>query len=218
MALEKTLNTRDGSKRSRKGDRRAEIVAAAAGLFDRGGYSNASMDELAAVVGIAKPTIYYYFRSKEAILFEIHEAFITLLIDKHKVRMAAGMGPRQELLEVMGDILELMETHRGHVRVFFEHHRELPPENRKIVAAQRDEYHAMVKQVVQDGVDAGELRDVDVELTTLALFGMCNWAYQWYGSGGHLRPREIAYVLYGILFHGIGAADGRGPRPSGSRS
>lgn len=111
-------------------ERRQQIVDAAAELFDKVGYSNTSMEDIAAVVGVAKPTLYHYFPGKDAVLLEIHEEFIDLLNRQHAERVAAELGPEQLLLEVMADILELMRTHRGHVRVFFEHHRELPPEAR----------------------------------------------------------------------------------------
>jgi hypothetical protein len=96
-----------------------------------------------------------------------------------------------------------METHRGHVRVFFEHYRELPGEEQSLVRQERDRYEASVERVIEDGIRSGEFRDLDVRLTTLGLFGMCNWAYQWYRRGGPLRPREIGYQFWETFLHGI---------------
>lgn len=186
--------------------RRAEIVQLAAGLFDREGYHQTSMERLAQAAGVAKPTLYHYFSSKDAILLEIHRQFIEPLIARHEMRLTTALGPRQLLLEAMGDILELMETHRGHVRVFFEHHRELPADKHDEVKALRDRYESLVVGIVERGVAAGEFRGVDKRLTTLAVFGMCNWAYQWFNPHGKLRPREIAYLLWDILERGIGAS------------
>jgi AcrR family transcriptional regulator len=187
-------------------ERRREIVTTAAELFDDAGYTNTSMDEIAQAVGIAKATMYHYFASKDEILHSIHEEFIDLLIARHEQRLAAaGLRQDQLLLEVMADILELMETHRGHVRVFFEHHRELPDGDREAIRTKRDRYEDMVEGVIADGIKAGIFRDTDVHLAALATFGMCNWAYQWYRVGGRLRPREIAYHFWGFLVQGLGA-------------
>ena len=49
------------------------------------------------------------------------------------------------------------------------------------------------------------LRQTDAHLATLAMFGMCNWAYQWYRPGGSLRSREIAYQFWNYLIYGLGA-------------
>src|SRR5713226_5835632 len=108
--------------RSYADERRRSVISGAAALFDNAGYYNTSVEDIAGAVGLRKPTLYHYFKSKDEILFWLHEEFIDLLIGRQKARLATRMSPEQRLLEAMGDILELMDTHRGHVRVFFEHH------------------------------------------------------------------------------------------------
>jgi AcrR family transcriptional regulator len=183
--------------------RRAAVIREAAGLFDQHGYYSTSMEDIAEAVNLRKPTLYHYFRSKDEILFWIHEEFINLLIARQERRLATPMEPTQLLLEIMADILELMETHRGHVRVFFEHHRELAEEQHEIIATKRDDYEAMVAGVIKRGIDDGSFRAVDVKLATLAVFGICNWSYQWYSTRGPLRTREIAYVLWDVVVNGL---------------
>jgi AcrR family transcriptional regulator len=199
----RTAANRTARRRMSLDDRRQEIVAAAADLFDRQGYANTSMDDIGRTVGIAKPTLYHYFPSKDQILASIHADFIDLLVDKHERRAKAGLPPQEQLREVMVDVLELMETHRGHVRVFFEHHRELPEALQPQIREQRDRYEADVAEAIAQGTGAGAFREVDPRLTALALFGMCNWAYQWYQADGPLRPREIANHFWEIFVRGI---------------
>jgi AcrR family transcriptional regulator len=183
-----------------------EIVDGAAALFDARGYHRVSMEDIAAAVGLRKPTLYHYVRSKDEILTLIHREFMDLVITRAEARRAVEMSAAHELLEFMADILELMETHRGHVRVFFEHHRELPAAARRVVREQRDRYEAMVEAVIRRGAEAGEFRTLDPRLTTLAMFGMCNWAYQWYREEGALRTRQIAYAFWDVFLRGISAA------------
>ena len=185
-------------------ERRQQIISLAAGLFDKSGYTNTTMDDIAREVGVAKPTLYHYFPSKDDILHAIHEEFIDLLISRHEARAGTGLRPEQLLLEAMADILELMETHRGHVRVFFEHHRELPAEARGPIRVKRDRYEKIVEDLIGEGIEMGVLRQTDAHLATLATFGMCNWAYQWYRPGGPLRSREIAYQFWNFLIYGLG--------------
>jgi hypothetical protein len=42
------------------------------------------------------------------------------------------------------------------------------------------------------------------DLASLATFGMCNWAHQWYRPGGRMRPREIAYQFWSYPVYGLG--------------
>lgn len=191
------------SRPPRGEDRQRDIVQRAASLFDQVGYHRASMEDLAAEVGLAKPTLYHHFKGKEEILYRIHQEFITRLIDQQEERARTDMDPVSQLREVMGDILELMETHRGHVRVFFEHRRELPPDWHEIVTEQRTRYQTMVEGIVRSAISQGQFRQVDVPLTTLAIFGMCNWAYQWYQPQGRLRPREVTDLFLDLLLEGL---------------
>lgn len=203
MAEVTQLTARQVRRRLTPEQRRAEIVHTAAQLFDVAGYGSTTMEDIARTVGVAKPTLYHYFPSKDEILFEIHEEFIDLLIERQRGRESAGLGPEQMLLEVMADILELMETHRGHVRVFFEHYRELPKSQQESLRVKRDSYEDSVEKIFRDGQAAGVFREGDPRLCALATFGMCNWAYQWYRSDGRYRTRDLAYHFWGFLVHGV---------------
>ncbi len=169
------------------------------------------MDDIARAAGVGKSTLYHYFSSKDEILFWIHEEFIDHLIERHEKRLTAHLHASVLLLEVMADILELMETHRGHVRVFFEHHRELPTARRETIRAKRNHYEAMVEDIFVSGIASGEFRDTDPKLVSLAMFGMCNWAYQWYKPQGALRTRDIAYLFWSYLVHGVGGTGTESP-------
>ncbi|MDO8308655.1 MAG: TetR/AcrR family transcriptional regulator [Actinomycetota bacterium] len=184
--------------------RRRDIVATAAQLFETEGFATTSMERIARAVGLAKPSLYHYFASKDDILFAIHEEFINLLVERQEQRAVARLSPPQELLEVFGDVFDLMDTHRGHVRVFFEHYRELPITQQEVIKAKRDAYERSVEAVIVAGNETGELRGVDPRLVTLALFGMSNWAYQWFRSGGPLTARQVAVQFWDYLMRGIG--------------
>ena len=54
--------------------KREAVIRAAARAFDERGYHNTSLDDIAAALGVTKPTIYYYVPNKEALLFECFRA------------------------------------------------------------------------------------------------------------------------------------------------
>jgi len=192
--------------KDRSEERKRDVVAKAAELFDTAGYHTTSMAELAATVGIEKPTLYHYFSGKDEILFWIHEQFIDHLLERTGARADQGLTARDEIAGAMEDILELMDTHRGHVRVFFEHHRELAPDQQATIREKRDRYQSFIQTIVERGIRDGELRPIDPRLTTLAIFGMCNWSYQWYRQDGPLTTQQIAEFLVDLLFRGLASS------------
>src|SRR4051794_23581382 len=105
---------RDGTQTTIEGQaKRRELVARAASLFNDVGYHNTTVEDVAEACGIRKPTLYHYFRSKDEILFWIHDEFIDLLIARQQTRASLELPSKQALLEVMTDVLELMHTHPG---------------------------------------------------------------------------------------------------------
>lgn len=187
--------------------RRREITRRAAVLFERLGYHETSMDDIAQAMGLKKPTLYHYVDSKAQIVYWIHEELETELSGRLRSRLQAGIPPAQNLLEVMYDIFDIMETHPGHLRVYFENHRNLPTALQSTAKQRRDQYFSMVESVVADGIERGELRAMDTRLTTLALFGMCNWSYQWYRPGGTRSARDIAYHMWGLFTRGAASPE-----------
>lgn len=191
------------------GGRRTDIVDMAAVLFDEHGYHSTSMEDIADRVGLAKPTLYHYFRSKDEILFEIHNAMIDVILQSHEDRMPGGPGRWGELLKGMiGDIIELMETHPGHLRIFFEHHRELPDRYKTTIRAKRNRYRDHVSDVIAAGIRDHEFRDVDVDLATLAVLGVANWTYQWLYPGGEFSAAQVTEAFSSYLFTGLALTPG----------
>jgi AcrR family transcriptional regulator len=204
MTTHVSRTQRSRSTETRRGaDRRNQIVSASAALFDEVGYHLTSMDDIARAVGLAKPSLYHYFPSKDSILLAIHEEFMGLILGRLQDRLSRFDGSvEDQLLDVMVDICDLMRTHRGYVRVFFEHNRELPERERKDAVAKRDEYFATVQGLFVRGHEEGRLNG-DPWLSAMALFGMCNWVYQWYDPNGRLTPLDVARYFHRLLLRGL---------------
>jgi TetR/AcrR family transcriptional regulator, cholesterol catabolism regulator len=188
---------------SRANEQRRRVVNESAILFDRVGYHNASMEDIALAVGLAKPTLYHYFKSKDEILFWIHEEFIDLMVSRHNERLGTPLTPEERLFAIAKDTLELMETHRGHMRVFFEHSRELSEENQEKIRAKITESRAIVEEQIRLGIEAGTMRPVDPRLAMRAFVGMCVWAYQWWDEESGRTPDEVARTFWDLFIHGI---------------
>lgn len=182
-----------------------EVVDQSARLFDQDGYNRVSMQDIAAAVGIRKPTLYHYVKSKDELLVHIHREFMHLALSNLASPKRAELQPSQQLIEIMADILGLMDTHPGYVRVFFEHYRELPPAAKRSIKRDRDRYETIVQSILRQGVKEGTFRQVNIPLATLAVFGMCNWAYQWYDREGELSSRQIAEAFADYLLNGLSA-------------
>lgn len=194
--------------------KRAEIVRLAAELFDRKGYYRTSVDDIADAAGIRKPTLYHYFSGKQEILFWIYQDYSTLAVRRQEERRDRGVGPAESLFGLMYDVISALDTHAGHCRAYFEYQREIPEEYQRQIKDQRRHYQSMMEEVLEEGMKSGEFRQLDPHLTANALFGMVNWAYQWYDREGHSDAREVVETFYDLVMSGLGAH----PSPVGEAS
>jgi len=184
--------------------RRLKILDAAARQFDEVGYHNTSMNAIAAASGIRKPTLYHYFTSKTEILLGVHDVLIDHMLEMHQeVADSSDLTPSQKIYEIIRDILSLQITHRGYVKAYVENTGELTTEMRRDVNRRRRRYQDLLRQVLQSGIDGGQFRETNAELTAIAIFGMVNWGYQWYGRGDYLPLETVATHFHDLVMSGL---------------
>jgi len=184
--------------------KRQVVLRTAARTFSQRGFHQTTLADIADELHIAKPTLYHYFKSKDEILLEIHSEMIELILRRHEERLAAGVESHsQELRGLMGDLIELMETHPGHLRIFFEHQRELPDRYKEAIRARRQRFRGFVFDAIAGGIEAGEFIETDVEMATLAILGMCNWTYQWLRPNQERTAAEVTESFWQFAMRGI---------------
>ena len=185
-------------------DRRIEIIEHCAALFDKVGYHGTSMQMLADDVGLGKPSLYHYFRSKTDILYEMHQTHIDALIEGLPAGDVADADPAQSLERAAFLTLRQIADHPGYVSAFMDHYRELEGKQRTEMRKRRREYLARITGIVKGGIDAGRFRNVDPDLATLAFLGMCTWAYKWYPRiAADNPPEKMAKNLCDIFLGGL---------------
>jgi len=183
--------------------RKREIIEGAARLFDRVGYHGVNMAMIAKAAGVKKPTLYHYISSKDEILFGLHELFIGTLRRNTDARIAAGLPPLEILRAVVEDTFKLLHDFPGYVRAFFEHFRELSQKQRAQIGVKRDEFVALIIGVIEQAMKDGVINKADPRLTAHCLFGIANWAYQWYSPRKDPRPEKVAAECWSIFLRGL---------------
>jgi AcrR family transcriptional regulator len=196
--------------------RKAQILRAAAELFDTRGYHETSMTAIAERTGIRKASLYYHFPGKDALLVQMHQQMIDLIIAAQLERVRrAELTPSDLLQAMMTDLVSLMETHPGHLRIFFEHYRGLPGPIRAEISGKRDRYQQLLVDVLEQGAADGSFTLDDPRLTALAVLGMCNWTYQWFRPGAGHSAAEVAHYFHQMLLTGLQSGPQSVPPPPG---
>lgn len=186
--------------------RRDEIVKLASQLFRDMGYHSATMDKIAEIAGIAKPTLYHYFRSKEEILFNIHLLYITPLIESQRARVERGASSARVVYEVIREHLQVIAESPGTLQSFIDHQRELTADRRQEMKENRRIYRHLVEDSFQRDIDLGVIPPCDTRTVAFSLFGMCNWASRSHSRLTVDEVEELATRLWRLFVFGTSGA------------
>lgn len=183
---------------------RDRILDDAASLFAREGYDGTSLGDLAVMVGVTKAAIYHYFPNKK----EIYEAIIVRTLDglhRSVTEKVATVRDAQEALETfMIAHADFFEQHYNGFLAMLVGYGGM--ENMVMLAeAQklRDDYEALLRNIIARGIAENRFRDVDVEVTSRAVLSMLNWMVRWFKPGNGDRASVFARQYCDLIVRGI---------------
>jgi len=183
--------------------RRDAIVDRSAQVFARQGYHATGINELCTANDLGKGALYHYIGSKEELLAAIHDRVMDeVMLGADRVAQAGG-APTAQLTMLGTELLDVIHRYPDHVWVFLHEFPALTGARAEKFRGRRREYERRVEAVLQAGIDAGEFRAVDPQVTALAWLGMHNYTYLWLKPGGRLSARDVAKPFADIFIQGI---------------
>lgn len=99
--------------------RLASILAAAEGVFSKNGYYQTRMDDIADAAELAKGTLYYHFKSKDAIYLRLLERESTNILKEVRKRITEGTTFLETLRETLHFYVEYFDRNPGFLRIVF---------------------------------------------------------------------------------------------------
>jgi len=156
-------------------DKKTQIINAAVEVFAKQGLEKGKIADIAKVAGIGKGTIYEYFKSKDGIFNAIEEMFIFQSIDQINLIANSVKSPKSKIEEIINYSLD-MHNEMGSAapiiaELWAQQSRGHPHgHNESIFAEMYLNFNKVVENVLKDGVNAGDFRNMNVEgVATLLL-------------------------------------------------
>lgn len=157
------------------------ILRTAARIFAEKGYHQASIRDIARETGVSLSGLYYYFDSKEELLFLIQDhAFGTLLANVERLLQGVDE-PLRRLRIVMETHLRYFVSAKDEMKVLSHEAEALTGEFRRTVNGKKRRLTEIAMEILAELRPEG---GVDTRVATFAMFGMMNWLYNWH------RPEE----------------------------
>jgi TetR/AcrR family transcriptional regulator, cholesterol catabolism regulator len=194
-------------------DRRlGKILLHATDVFYEKGYEGASMRDLARSSGMSLSGLYYYFESKEKLLYLIQKHTFSTIVERLRQRLDEVSDPELRIRVFIFNHLEYFLANREAMKVLSHEAEVLKNGFGTEIAAIKREYYRICVGLLDDFKRARRL-EFSSRMAVLSLFGMMNWIYTWYNPRVDADAEELARGMGDIFMRGIGAVTERRAPP-----
>jgi len=182
-----------------------KILLHAAQVFYEKGYEGASMRDLSRHSGMSLSGLYYYFESKEKLLYLIQKHAFTTIVERLRERLDEVSDPEQRIRVFIWNHLEYSLANQKAMKVLSHEDEALTGNLGAEIAAIKREYYQICVALLEDYKRKKRL-DFSSRIAVLSLFGMMNWIYTWYNARVDADAAEIARQMGDIFLGGVGTA------------
>ncbi|MED7931610.1 TetR/AcrR family transcriptional regulator [Nonomuraea sp. LP-02] len=178
----------------RKSDQRwREVLEGAGRVFQRLGYAQTTLEDIAAEVGINRATLYYYVGTKEELLVSLlHQPIEQMRVELEAIAAEDKPAP-QKLADGLRAYVVAM-SQRPELFIFVRENIDqvVSGEEANDIKQNADRWGRLLSQILQEGAKSGDFRDdIDTTVAVLGIVGMFNWSYRWYDPAG---PRSLVEI------------------------
>lgn len=187
-------------RRNQYEKRLSSILKAASKVIARDGFEGASVRDVAAKGRIGLSGIYYYFHSKDELLYAIQHHAFSALVSSLRERLEAVSTPEEKLKAVIDNHFQFFVNNMDDLKVCVHEIESLSGKLYRGVLEVRREYYRLVRKVVGE-VFRGTKYETDV--ATLFLFGSLNWVYMWYNPEKNSDVDKLSSQFLRVFLNGI---------------
>lgn len=190
---------------SRADRQRVRVLATAADIFSRRGFRATSMNEIAASVGLSKPTLYHYFRSKEELLVRLY----TDVLDESLAMALEVVDSEPTPLEAVRELIRSRVVYtcrrQALLKVCFEEEHEIPADLAEQLLRRRRAFEDLFSAALDAHLRAHP--SIELGMPPKVWVNMClgaaNWTYKWFRESGTCTPEQLGDRIATSLTAGI---------------
>lgn len=191
--------------------RLAEILTHATEVFCKKGYEGASMRDLSRESGMSLAGLYYYFESKERLLYLIQKHTFATIVQRLKARLEGVTDTEERIRIFILNHLEYFLANQAAMKVLSHEDDALKNGFGAEVTAIKREYYRICVGLL-DELKREHGLQFTTRLAVLSLFGMMNWIYTWHNSRVDAEASSIANEMGDIFLRGVNGSKGRKAR------
>jgi AcrR family transcriptional regulator len=185
-------------------NKRNAVLRTAVQMFNERGFHATSLEDVAASLGISKPTIYHYLGNKDQVLLECVTIGLNQLLEAVELTRAEpgkGIDRLQSFLRRYAEI-NMDDFGRCVIRTGEE---ALSPDSVRRFRELKRGIDTAMRSLIDEGIADGSIAPVDSKLLAFTLAGALNWAARWHDPDGDQSAPELAERMVALLSSGFTA-------------
>ncbi len=187
--------------RRRYDEKLQRILKEASAIFAEKSYHQASVRDISSATGISLSGLYYYFRSKEELLFLIQSHCFDTILARLRQDLAPISDPETRLNVLIGNHLTFFANNMAEMKVLSHEDDTLSGEYAHRVLDQKKDYAEIVQSILAEL--APWRSPDDLRVATFSLFGMMNWIYTWYRPDRDVSVERLSRDMSHLFLRGL---------------
>ena len=173
------------------------------------------MRNLSRATGMSLAGLYYYFESKEKLLYLIQKHTFTTIIEQLRERLEEQQDAEARVRIFIVNHLEYFLANQKAMKVLSHEDDVLKNGFGAEIAAIKREYYKICRGLLEE-LKVQSRGEFDTRIAVLSLFGMMNWIYTWHHPKTDVDAESLARQMGEIFLHGLTC--GSNGRPKTSKS
>jgi TetR/AcrR family transcriptional regulator len=178
--------------------KREALLRAAVSAFNRRGFAQTSLEEIAQSLGVTKAALYYYFPTKSALVAACFDRAMRVANDSLADAKRDGSSGLDKLTLMLRLYLKTMIGESNESLLLTEEHA-LTPADRARLVEQRDAFERELRSLVKEGVRDGSIVPCDPKLTVFVLLGAVHWVPKWFSLKGAWTDAQVSAAIGELL-------------------
>jgi AcrR family transcriptional regulator len=185
---------------------RDRVLKAAAHCFNEKGYSGTSLKNVADMLGLTDPALYYYVKNKEELVYLCYVRAADIGREAMERAISEGGLGLDQVQRYLRYHIEIMVGERGPIAIMSEIP-SLKPEHREEVLELSRRHSLNFEEMLQNGISDGSISECDVRMTGNAIMGSVNWIPKWFHGDASIAETITAQFPI-ILSRGLKSDSG----------
>jgi TetR/AcrR family transcriptional regulator, cholesterol catabolism regulator len=182
------------------------ILLHAAQIFAERGFEGASIRDISRATGVSLSGLYYYFESKQKLLYLIQHSTFSLILNQLAARLKGVSDPQTRLRIMVQNHIEYFLSHPNEMKLVSHEDEALEPPYREEIEAIKRRYYALGREIFEEVAAEGVTPGLNKRVAVLSLFGMTNWIYKWHNSKIDPDAEGLTDAIVGIFLRGVSTA------------